>query len=166
MLLNTRVKSSYLMVGVVISGLFFGYVASTELQAAAVTESSEVLGAIERYRADLPAIGGYEGGSPAEQITHFLLKFSPLTKAKQAGRAVLTAKIDSMLGGPLKMVIKGFPFKSTSPAKCISANADLFDYLALMTLNHIAQQISTIHGPGASITLVNDGYPIAELLWP
>ena len=55
MLLNTRVKSSYLMVGVVISGLFFGYVASTELQAAAVTESSEVLGAIERYRADLPA---------------------------------------------------------------------------------------------------------------
>jgi hypothetical protein len=151
-----------LVVGTVISGLFY----HSGLSAVAAY-GDDALGVINCYRDELPKIVKINGDTLEDQIAGFLLQFSPLTKVKQDGKPELVRNINRMLnGGRLNMVIKGFPFKSTSSAKCIGSDADLFDYLALMTLNHIAEQISTVHGPGAHITIVNDGLPIEGLLWP
>lgn len=104
--------------------------------------------------------------SPGTAIVNFLIKFCPPDTALD-GVDILIAKIDYLISQDkeLKLYLPGFPFKSCNKTKCIGFEPDLGEFLALTTLEQIAQGIAFFH-PKTSITIVSDGYAYKTLTDP
>lgn len=121
-------------------------------------EVSDVDKATFSYQASLPSIT--PTGDIAKDICGFLLEFNTLKGQEVNGQQLLIEKINQQIEtlGPIKMLLLGFPFKSTNhDYKCISHHADMAEYLGLITLQYIADQIKTIYEPSIQITIISDG---------
>lgn len=123
--------------------------------------------AIHTYRKTLPTTESVSKSlSIGRFITNFLVKFCPHDTALE-GIDSLSKKIDHIISEEkeLKIYLPGFPFKSINRTKCISNSPDLGEYLALITLEHIAATIAAIY-PYISITIISDGYPYKTIVDP
>ncbi|MDP2193928.1 MAG: L-tyrosine/L-tryptophan isonitrile synthase family protein [Alphaproteobacteria bacterium] len=84
------------------------------------------------------------------------------------GFGAFIQKIENRINAkePLKFFIKGFPFKALNPKRCGNiCLPDGAEILGLITLNHIAEEISKIHQ--AEIIIFSDGFPYqVEMLEP
>lgn len=112
---------------------------------------------IDVYRKNYPRIGE-QRGEVVNQIVNYLRQLGENTGLSAESLERYQRKIDALVtaGKPLKFLILGFPCKSkNTDTKVITDNFDLGDYLGLVTLQSIADQISSIYSPGCSITIVN-----------
>jgi pyoverdine/dityrosine biosynthesis protein Dit1 len=112
---------------------------------------------ISRYAESLPKIGEPKNDITAQVIDYLLQlgdnnKFSP--ESFERYRSQINAIIES--GETMKLLILGFPCKSkNTDTKVITDNFDLGDFLGLLTLQQIAEQIANIYEPGCEITIYN-----------
>ncbi len=112
---------------------------------------------ISRYAESLPKIGEPKNDITAQVIDYLLQlgdnnKFSP--ESFERYRSQINAIIES--GEPMKLLILGFPCKSkNTDTKVITDNFDLGDFLGLLTLQQITEQIANIYEPGCEITIYN-----------
>jgi len=114
--------------------------------------------ALTHYRCSLPVID-LGSGDPIESISAFLLGMrAPNCPVENLEGLMGKLRCQYQSDQPMKMLLLGFPFKSTNrDLKCISAEVDLGEYLGLMTLQHLADQIGEIYKPGVHVTIVSDG---------
>ena len=123
---------------------------------------SEIDGLISHYKSTLPTMGKVR--SP-ENIVSFLQLFSQKKDVKGVYELVEKTRRLMDTNDPLSFVLPGFPFKSFNETKVISpGEIDLAEVLALATLDHLCQEIETIYGAGACITIVPDAIRVTCLL--
>jgi pyoverdine/dityrosine biosynthesis protein Dit1 len=120
-------------------------------------------GFITNYKQQLPII--HQSDNLAQAVCEFLLSFKQeLPSLNEEG---LKARLSNHISQqkPLQLLLVGFPSKSTNTeTKVIGPTVDLGEYIALITLNHIVEQISKIYSPGAHMTIISDGVLYTEAL--
>lgn len=122
---------------------------------------SPVQESIDRYKESLPTIVVDQSvkSSVPEQIADYLLKFRQ-PDVDMVGKDKLIRKLEAQCeyDQPIQIILLGFPFKSTNREfKCIGPRADMAEYLALMTLQHLADQVQCLYEPSIHITIISDG---------
>lgn len=65
---------------------------------------------------------------------------------------------------PIHFILPAFPAKSPNPEKVLGTLPDLGEEIALMTLENMCKEISSIYEPGASLTICSDGRIFSELV--
>lgn len=65
---------------------------------------------------------------------------------------------------PLHFILPAFPAKSPNPEKVLGPLPDLAEEIALMTLENMCKEISSIYSPGATLTICSDGRIFSELV--
>lgn len=101
-------------------------------------------------------------------IAQFLLQFRLSDETKDGlpdGTSDLEAKIKRLTaeGKRLDLVLMGFPHKSTCDAKVLGRDVDLGELVAMITLNHLCQEIGKVYAPGARIHVFSDREAYADL---
>ncbi len=116
---------------------------------------------------NLPIISSYVEAFPkigeanpeiTDQIITYLLKLGDNKLFNQDSSNRYREQINAIIeaGEPMKLLILGFPCKSkNTDTKVISDSFDLADYLGLVTLQKITEEITSIYSPGCRITIYN-----------
>jgi pyoverdine/dityrosine biosynthesis protein Dit1 len=127
--------------------------------------SSQLPGFLQKYCEKIPHLQQYEGCVLSnEEKAHTIVDYLCLFFQKKQslvieGCEVLANRIKCLMQEekPLLITIKGFPFKSTNHEKqCLSSHADIGDYIALMTLDIIVQNIGLLY-PQVHCKIFSDG---------
>src|SRR5436190_6510749 len=120
---------------------------------------------IQKYCQTLPHLQQYkdfvlDSDEKAHIIVEYLCSFFPQKQPLVIeGCEVLTNKIKCLMqeDKPLLITIKGFPFKSTNHEKqCLGSHVDIGEYLALMTLDTIVNNIALLY-PKSHCKIFSDG---------
>lgn len=112
---------------------------------------------ISSYVKDFPKIGEVNAEID-EQIITYLLKLGDNKLFNSDSSKIYTEQINAVVKAckPMQFLILGFPCKSkNTDTKVISDSFDLADYLGLVTLQKITEEISSIYLPGCKITIYN-----------
>lgn len=65
---------------------------------------------------------------------------------------------------PVHFILPAFPAKSPNPEKVLGTGPDLGEEIALITLENMCKEISSIYKPGAKLTICSDGRIFSELV--
>lgn len=153
------------------------YVSSSHGSESIVVNEEQLPLWAEKYKNSLPKLTAdnvqdFQIDQKAEMIMDYLCQFfPPRAREKMNGQnktAELTDKIKFIMEQhkPLSFVICGFPFKSPNHEnKCLSAHADIGEYLALMTLQTMMENIK-IHYKNIYCKIISDGLPFHTIVDP
>lgn len=120
---------------------------------------------IQKYKQNIPSISYntdklLTSPEKAHLMVDYLCKFMPdKTSSCLKNTAKLTSKLTDLIDNnkPIVLILLGFPFKSRNhEKKCLSAQVDIGEYLALMTLHCLVQNITLIY-PHTHCTIISDG---------
>jgi pyoverdine/dityrosine biosynthesis protein Dit1 len=109
----------------------------------------------------------------AKGVVRFVSRFFPITRTSQHIKAHLKGAdglVDKILSYMLNqrriiLSLPAFPFKSlNAERKVLSQQADMAEFVGILTLNHICCEIGIIYAPGARIHIFSDGLAFREVL--
>lgn len=108
----------------------------------------------------------------SEDIVDFLLAFSTYQKPdlaeKVTGRTELVNKIQDIVMSqkPLTFILPGFPFKSCNDKIKVfrPGHIDLADFIGVLTLTHLCEEISRYYPPNAAVKIVPDAVRVTTFL--
>lgn len=127
--------------------------------------SSEEPSFIRQYKDKIPHItdiaSNESSNSSAKKIVDYLCKFIPFSKkiVLIKEKETLENKIATIIEKkkPLSLLLLGFPFKSTNhEKKCLSVHVDMGEYLSMITLQTIVNNIHSAYSNTRCI-VISDG---------
>jgi pyoverdine/dityrosine biosynthesis protein Dit1 len=115
-----------------------------------------------------------DGADQAETLLNHLFRYRRLDL--RAGTCVerpcrqclasllLRVRRSIVVGEPVRFVLPGFPAKSPSPRKVLGPRPDMAEEQALLYLQRLCDELTTLYRPGVRINICSDGRVFSDLV--